>query len=35
VFNTDAVAEYGAFRQKWATGIEVPRDPTGQPGGAV
>lgn len=28
VFNTDAVAEYGAFRQKWATGIEVPRDPT-------
>jgi hypothetical protein len=27
VFNTDAVAEYGAFRQKWATGIEVPRDP--------
>lgn len=32
VFNTDAVAEYGAFRQKWATGIEVPRDPvTGKP----
>lgn len=32
VFNTDAVAEYGAFRQKWATGIEVPRDPnTGAP----
>lgn len=32
VFNTDAVAEYGAFRQKWATGIEVPTDPdTGQP----
>jgi hypothetical protein len=32
VFNTDAVAEYGAFRQKWATNIEVPRDPvTGQP----
>lgn len=28
IFNTDAVAEYGAFRQKWATGIEVPRDPT-------
>lgn len=27
IFNTDAVAEYGAFRQKWATGIEVPRDP--------
>ncbi len=27
VFNSDAVAEYGAFRQKWATGIEVPRDP--------
>jgi len=32
IFNTDAVAEYGAFRQKWVTGIEVPRDPaTGQP----
>lgn len=32
IFNTDAVAEYGAFRQKWATGIEVPRDPvTGNP----
>lgn len=32
VFNTDAVAEYGAFRQKWVTGIEVPRDPdTGAP----
>jgi hypothetical protein len=32
VFNTDAVAEYGAFRQKWVTGIEVPRDPqTGLP----
>lgn len=32
VFNTDAVAEYGAFRQKWVTGIEVPRDPqTGEP----
>lgn len=32
VFNTDAVAEYGAFRQKWATGIEVPSDPvTGVP----
>lgn len=32
IFNTDAVAEYGAFRQKWATGIEVPRDPdTGKP----
>lgn len=31
VFNTDAVAEYGAFRQKWATGIDVPVDPiTGQ-----
>lgn len=27
IFNTDAVAEYGAFRQKWVTGIEVPRDP--------
>lgn len=32
IFNMDAVAEYGAFRQKWATGIEVPRDPqTGAP----
>jgi hypothetical protein len=32
VFNTDAVAEYGAFRQKWVTNIEVPHDPvTGQP----
>lgn len=32
IFNTDAVAEYGAFRQKWVTGIEVPRDPqTGEP----
>jgi Phage portal protein, SPP1 Gp6-like len=32
VYNALAVAEYGAFRQKWATGIEVPRDPvTGQP----
>jgi hypothetical protein len=31
VFNTDAVAEYGAFRQKWATGIEVPRGADGQP----
>ena len=31
VFNTDAVAEYGAFRQKWVTGVEVPTDPvTGQ-----
>ena len=28
VFNTDAVAEYGAFRQKWATNVEVPTDPT-------
>jgi hypothetical protein len=27
VFNTDSVAEYGAFRQKWVTGIEVPVDP--------
>jgi hypothetical protein len=36
VFNMDAVAEYGAFRQKWATGIEVPRDPIdGASGGAV
>lgn len=32
MFNVQAIAEYGAFRQKWATGIEVPRDPaTGQP----
>jgi len=31
VFNTDAVAEYGAFRQKWATGIEVPRNADGSP----
>lgn len=32
VYNTDAVAEYGAFRQKWATNIEVPRNPeTGEP----
>lgn len=31
VFNTDAVAEWGAFRQKWATGIEVPRDADGKP----
>jgi hypothetical protein len=27
VFNTDSIAEWGAFRQKWATGIEVPVDP--------
>lgn len=32
MFNVQAIAEYGAFRQKWATGIEVPRDPaTGLP----
>jgi hypothetical protein len=32
MFNIQAIAEYGAFRQKWATGIEVPRNPeTGQP----
>lgn len=31
VFNTDAIAEYGAFRQKWATNIEVPRDADGKP----
>jgi len=32
MFNIQAIAEYGAFRQKWATGIEVPRDPaTGEP----
>ena len=29
IFNTDSVAEYGAFRQKWATNIEVPRDSDG------
>jgi hypothetical protein len=29
VFNTDSVAEWGAFRQKWATNIEVPRDAAG------
>jgi hypothetical protein len=29
--NALIAAEYGAFRQKWATGLEVPRDPvTGQ-----
>lgn len=28
IFNTDAVAEYGAFRQKWASGVEVATDPT-------
>lgn len=31
IFNTDSVAEYGAFRQKWATNIEVPRDGDGKP----
>jgi hypothetical protein len=32
MFNIQAIAEYGAFRQKWATGIEVPRNPeTGAP----
>jgi hypothetical protein len=31
VFNTDSVAEWGAFRQKWATNIEVPRDADGNP----
>lgn len=31
IFNTDSVAEWGAFRQKWATGIEVPRDVAGNP----
>jgi hypothetical protein len=31
VFHTDSVAEYGAFRQKWATNIEVPRDSEGKP----
>jgi hypothetical protein len=30
--NTLIAAEYGAFRQKWATGLEVPRHPeTGEP----
>jgi hypothetical protein len=28
-FRTDVVAEYGAFRQKWAIGVEVPRDEDG------
>jgi hypothetical protein len=32
MFNVEALAHYGAFRQKWATGIEVPRNPeTGEP----
>lgn len=32
MFNIQAIAEYGAFRQKWATGIEIPRNPeTGAP----
>jgi hypothetical protein len=31
MFNVQAIAEYGAFRQKWATGIEVPRGPDGTP----
>jgi hypothetical protein len=31
MFNIEAIAEYGAFRQKWATGIEVPRGPDGTP----
>lgn len=31
MFNVQAIAEYGAFRQKWATGIEVPRDASGKP----
>lgn len=31
IFNTDSVAEWGAFRQKWATNIEVPRDADGHP----
>lgn len=29
--NALIAAEYGAFRQKWATGIEVPRDENGDP----
>lgn len=32
MYNIQSIAEYGAFRQKWATGIEVPRNPeTGDP----
>jgi hypothetical protein len=31
MFNVQAIAEYGAFRQKWATGIEVPRGVDGKP----
>jgi hypothetical protein len=31
IFNTDSVAEYGAFRQKHAAGIEVIRDSEGRP----
>lgn len=31
IFHTDSIAEYGAFRQKWATNIEVPRDAEGKP----
>ena len=27
MFNIEAIAEWGAFRQKWATGIEVAIDP--------
>lgn len=29
--NTLIAAEYGAFRQKWATGIDVPKNPDGTP----
>jgi hypothetical protein len=30
--NRQISAHYGAFRQKWATGLEIPRDPTtGEP----
>jgi hypothetical protein len=29
--NTLIAAEYGAFRQKWATGIDIPKNPDGTP----
>lgn len=31
IYNTDAVAEAGAFLQKWAANIEVPLDAAGKP----
>ncbi len=32
IFNLQALDDFGSFRQKWAAGIEVPRDPvTGAP----